>query len=201
MNGYQFVASLVQSLVSLAWPAALIFCVWLFRGKVIELLPHLQAKYKGLEFSFRLEKAEKETKALPATVGAEPELTPEEESRFEQIAKLSPRAAILEYRAELDQALREFAQAIGMTETSKPPLGRLISALRESGSIDIHTSKALDDLRVLGNAAAHGDYKEISEAEASRFGKLAERLIKQLRISTGAAATLGQPAPLPPSRD
>jgi Domain of unknown function (DUF4145) len=200
MDSYQFIASLFQSLVSLAWPAALVLCVWLFRAKLVELLPHLQAKYKGVEFSFRLDKAEKETKALPAPVGTEPELTPEEENRFEQIAKLSPRAAILEYRAELDQAVREFAQAVGMTETSKP-LGYLISALRENGLIDIHTSAALDDVRVLGNAAAHGDYKEISAAEASRFGELAERLIKQLRISTGAAATLGQPAPLPPSRD
>jgi hypothetical protein len=200
MDNYQFIASLVQSLVSLAWPAALVICVWLFRAKLVELLPHLQAKYKGVEFSFRLDKAEKETKALPPPVGSDSELTPEEENRFEQIAKLSPRAAILEYRAELDQAIREFAQAVGMTDTSKP-LGYLISAMRENGLIDVHTSAALDDVRVLGNAAAHGDYKEISAAEASRFGELAERLIKQLRISTGAAATLGKPAPLLPSRD
>ncbi len=201
MDGYQFAASLFQSLVSLAWPIAAVFCVWLFRDKLIQLLPLLRAKYGGLELSFRLEKAEMEARALPVAKEGAPTLTPEEESCFEQIAKLSPRAAILEYSAELDQAVREFAQSMGISDTSKP-LGYLIQALSENQLIDIHTSAALDDLRVLGNAAAHGSYPEpLSRDEASRFGKLAERLIKQLRISTAAAGTIGQPAPLPPSRE
>lgn len=32
MNGYQFIASIVQSLVSLAWPAALVFSVYKASG-------------------------------------------------------------------------------------------------------------------------------------------------------------------------
>jgi hypothetical protein len=153
-------------------------------------------KHKDWEASFRLATAEKEVEALALTTSAvkEPPPTPEEVEKFEQIAKVSPRAAILETRAELDQALREFAQAIGMKQTNRP-LGSLIRDLRTHESIDHRVSAILDDLRVLGNNAAHG-IDNFSFDEALRFRDIAERVMALLRVSTGAAATLGQPAPL-----
>lgn len=59
---------------------------------------------------FRLLEAEKEAKALlPPPVSDEPPPTPEELSRFDQIAKVSPRAAILEYRRDLaERIIRQF---------------------------------------------------------------------------------------------
>ena len=59
MDGYQFSAAIVQSIVSLAWPAAFIGAVWLFRGRLMELLPLLKLKHKETEISFRLEQAER----------------------------------------------------------------------------------------------------------------------------------------------
>ena len=93
MNGFGLIAAIVQSLASLAWPAALVAIVWLFRSRLEDLLPKLQARYKDLEISFRLEQAEKEAAALPPPPApANPDLkpTPEETSRFEQIAEISP---------------------------------------------------------------------------------------------------------------
>jgi hypothetical protein len=200
MNRFQFVAAIVQSIVSLAWPIAIFASIWLFRDKLKELLPLLRVKHKDLEMSFRLLEAEKEAKALPPTpVSDAPPPTPEELSRFDQIAKVSPRAAILEYRAELEQAVREFAQSVGMKET-KRPFTSLVRDLRKNELIDQHTSAILDDLRVLGNSAAHGVDEVFSLNEALRFRDLAERIIRQFHISTGAAAMLHQPAPLSPSR-
>jgi len=196
MDGYQFIASLVQSLMSLAWPAAVVICVWLFHDRLAALLPFLRVKHKDWEASFRLAKAEEEVEALPAPVGGEPPPTPEETKRFDQIARLSPRAAILEYRAELDQALREFAQSVGMD--AKRPFGSVVRDLRKHELIDQPTSAILDDLRVLGNSAAHGIDNDFSLDEAFRFRDIAERVISQLQISTAAAVTLGQPAPLGP---
>jgi Domain of unknown function (DUF4145) len=182
------------------WPAAVIVSVWLFREKLMSLLPLLRVKHKDWEASFRLGEAEREAQALPPPpVRNEPPPTPEELSRFGQIAKISPRAAILEYRAEMDQAVRDFAQSVGMTETTRP-LGILIRELRKHELIDQHTSAILDDLRAVGNSAAHGIDNEFSLSEALRFRDLAERMITQLRISTGAAAMLHQPAPLPVDR-
>ena len=107
MDGYQFSASLFQSLTSLAWPAALIVCVWLFRAQLAGLLPNLKVKHKDWEISFRLNEAEKAAANLPAASDSQepPPPTPEEKSRFYQIAKISPRAAILEMRATLDDGV------------------------------------------------------------------------------------------------
>jgi hypothetical protein len=44
MDGYQFIASFFQSLVSLAWPAALLIAVLLFRERLRSLLPLLRVK-------------------------------------------------------------------------------------------------------------------------------------------------------------
>jgi hypothetical protein len=55
MDWLQFISSIVQSLVSLAWPAAFVAAVWMFREKLIQLLPQLRAKYKDVEISFKLE--------------------------------------------------------------------------------------------------------------------------------------------------
>jgi hypothetical protein len=89
-------ASIIQSIASLAWPFALVVAVWLFREKIAELLPRFRAKYKDLEVSFRLDQAEKEAAGLPPAP-ASPEATPtqEEKNKFVQIAEISPRAAIL----------------------------------------------------------------------------------------------------------
>jgi hypothetical protein len=183
VNGYGLIASIIQSIAALAWPAAIVAIVWLFRGKLVNLLPLLQVKHKDWVVSFRLEQAEKEAAKLPPSPATpETELTPEEKSRFEQIAKLSPRGAILEVRAQLEEAVRSFAQESGVSNISPymsfPPLIRL---LRQQNLIDENTSALLDDLRAIGNAAAHNQ-SDPTEQDALQFQRLADRLIRQLSI-------------------
>jgi hypothetical protein len=194
MDGYQFIAAIFQSLVSLAWPAALVSCVWIFRHRLTALLPHLRVKHKDWEVSFRLNEAEKEAQSLPP-VAPDALATPEELSRFDQIAKVSPRAAILEYRAELEEAVREFARAVGMTE-AKRPFAYLLRELRKHEMMDSHTSAILDDLRSVGNSAAHRTDNQFSVEEAVRFRDLAERVMNQFRITTAAANATFNPAVL-----
>jgi hypothetical protein len=199
MDGYQFLASVLQSLVSLAWPAALFACVWIFREKLNALLPMLRMKYKDFDLSFyRWESAEREAAKLtasPETPEAQP--TPEETNRFEQIAKLSPRAALLEMRVNLEEEVRSFAQAMGM-RTASPYVNyaSLIRNLRQNDLIDANTSALLDDLRAIGNAAAHNQ-SDPTEQDALRFRDIAERLIWQLEIGT-AASKMPPPGPIPP---
>ncbi|WP_407116170.1 DUF4145 domain-containing protein [Bradyrhizobium sp. LMG 9283] len=185
MDGYQFIAAIFQSLVSLAWPAAFVIAVALFRDRLSQLLPLLRLKHKDTEVSFRLEQAEQEVKALPAPPAA-PALnpTPEELSRFETVAEHSPRAAILEKRADLEQAVRTIAEQRVMETAAKPSRLTFLSSvrlLRNSGFLDEKTSALLDDLRVVGNRAAHGT-GEITKEEALRFGKLADSIIKYLEV-------------------
>jgi hypothetical protein len=198
MDGYQFIASLLQSLVSLAWPLAVVISVWLFREKLNALLPLLRMKYKDFDVSFRWESAEKEAAKLPVRLDApEAKPTPEEKTKFEQIAKLSPRAALLEMRVNLEEAVRSFAQAIGMPSTGPyMNYAPLIRTLRQNSLIDANTSALLDDLRAIGNAAAHNQ-SDPTEQDALRFRDMAERLIWQLEIGAGAAR-MPPPGPIPP---
>src|SRR5690242_6670782 len=181
MDGYQFAASVIQSLVSLGWPIALVVCVWLFRAQLASLLPNLRLKHKDWEISFRLNEAEKAAANLPpASSSLEAPPTPEEKNRFQKLAKLSPRAAILETRATLEDAVRSFASAIGMPNLS-PYINyaSLIRNLRKNDLIDSNASALLDDLRAIGNAAAHNQ-SDPTEQDAIRFAELAERLIRQI---------------------
>jgi hypothetical protein len=188
LDGYQLIAALFQSLVSLAWPAAVFGSVWLFRDKLRTLLPLLRMKYKDFDVSFRLEQAEKEAAQIPKPPPS-PDLepTPEEKSRFEKIAEHSPRAAILEKRAELEQVLRSVAEPY-LTATSPRSwktlaLGSTIRILRKHGVLDERTSALLDDLRAVGNRAAHSaDDSEFTFAEAIQFGKLTDEAISLVRM-------------------
>jgi hypothetical protein len=188
MDGYQFSAAIFSSLVSLAWPAALVICVLLFRERLRTLLPFLRLKHKDTEISFRLDQAEKESAQIDLQPTPELEPTPEEKSRFEKVVEHSPRAAILEKRAELEQVMRAIAEPYwqGTTTTSSPrsmSLTTSIRILRKQGVIDERTSALLDDLRTIGNQAAHSsDGSEFTKEEALRFGKLADSAIAYVKL-------------------
>jgi hypothetical protein len=191
MDGYQFIASLVQSVVSLAWPAALVVAVWLFREKITALLPLLRFKYKDLDVSFRLDQAEKEANALKPAEGADvAPPTPEETDKFQRLVKLSPRSAVLERSLELESALEAFATEVGIPANQYRGMLALTRELRKYQLIDHATSALLDDLRAIRNSAAHSGTAEISEQDALRFGELANKAIFQIRIAANAAEML-----------
>jgi hypothetical protein len=199
MDGYQFIATLFQSVASLAWPVAALSAVYVFRKELRGLLPQLRVKHKDWEASFsRLDQAEREAARLPEAA-EQPPPTPEETSKFEQIAEVSPRAAILELRAELEEAVKSFAEAVGMLKGGAPRgLLALTRELRKNELIDSATSALLDDLRVIGNTAAHNADSTITKEDAIRFRNLAERIVGQFSIATGAAIMNRRPAPIPP---
>jgi hypothetical protein len=172
-------------LVSLAWPAAFVVAVWLFRDKLIELMPLLRFKYKDFDVSFRLDQAEKDAEQLPpAETASLP--TPEESSRFEQIARVSPRAAILEMRSDLEEAL------VGPYRSSDPENAYrnasfqvMIRNLRRAQVIDERTFGVLDDLRAIGNRAAHASSADtFTYEDAMRFRTLVQLVLDRLPPKT-----------------
>jgi hypothetical protein len=186
MDGYQLTAALVQSVVSLAWPAAVFGAILIFRQKLAELLPALTMKFKDFEFSFRLAQAEKDAASLPEKVqepGVQP--TPEEKSKFEKVAELSPRAAILEVRAEIEEAVRALAQSAGLLTSKVQSVLGLTRLLRNKDVIDPQVSGLLDDLRVMGNYAAHNPQAPYTKADALKFRELADQVISELEFQNG----------------
>lgn len=185
MDGYEFIASLFSSLVSLAWPAAFVVAVALFRGKLLELLPALRVRRGEWEASFQLDQAEKEAAQLPPPPpGAEPQ-TPsaEESSKFDRLVAISPRAAILDLRSSIEESIRGIADA---RSPGKPYRGMwtTIRELKNIDAIDNNTFALLDDLRVIGNAAAHPSTStSFTEEDAYRFRRLADQIIPRLQLA------------------
>ncbi len=183
MDILQFIASIVSSLVALAWPAAFAFAVWLFREKIDELLPHFHVKHSDWEASFRLDQAEKEAQDLPPVPDDPAALpTPEEEERFSQLAKLSPRSAIIELRIGVERALGDLMERRDHSAAGKKhSILAMTRLLRSDGVIDHPTSAMIDDLRVVGNTAVHERSGGLmSERDALRYRKLANEIIGRL---------------------
>ena len=109
----------------------------LFRKKLLTLLPLLKLSKGDFEayFEERLEKAEDEARQLaPGPKEVPP--TPEETQRFEEIARLSPRAAILELRAKLDSSLQRACGANRHSTWERGSPTVLIRELRSKETID-----------------------------------------------------------------
>jgi hypothetical protein len=186
MDGYQLTAVIFQSIAAFAWPIALLIVAAMFRTKLAELLPNLRGKYKDVEFWFQFwfQKAEAEAKALtpsPQKFDLAPAEVVEQLERFDQIAKISPQAAMLELRALLDERLRSLAEAHGIEKGGRPPsmLGA-IRGLQSRGVIDQPTAALLQDLRSMGNTAAHAT-DAFSLSDAIRYRRLVEQVLPQLR--------------------
>ena len=185
MDWLAFIASVIGSLVKLAWPAALFGAVWIFRDKIGELLPLLRFKYKDFDVSFRFKEAEREASELPVLENEQAPPTPEEKSKFERLAEISPRAAIVESRAEIEAALRDLIDSKGVAQAtstiSRPmALGQLIRLARSEKIIDPQTSALLDDLRVIANKAAHDTVAIFTSDEALRFRDLVSKANNQI---------------------
>jgi hypothetical protein len=200
MDGFTFTVELVKAITSMiaafAWPIGLLAVVLLFRKRLNELLPLLILKYKDVQLSFGLDKAEADAKRIP--LPPEPELLPapdvEEKSRREALAKLAPRAAIMQARADIDTAVNSFAAAVGLSK-GRTTVSKTVSELDRNKLIDKATVDLLNELRQIGNAAAH-NMSEPTESEALRYQELAYRLVRQFEIATGAA-NMSPPGPIP----
>jgi hypothetical protein len=190
LDNYTFTIELVKAITSMlasfAMPVALIVSVWLFKEKLGMLLLLFRVRHRDWEASFRWDKAEAEATKLPATPSdPESEPTPEEKSRFEQLASAAPREAVLEVGAQLEEAVRAYASAKGFANYSRR-YALLVRLLRSNRLIDANTSALLDDLQHIGYAAAR-NLSAPTEAEAMRYKILADQLIRHFDGLTGVA--------------
>jgi len=186
MTWLQFWASLVQSL---AWPTAVVLCVWIFKERLQSLLPLLRLRYKELDVSFRLEKAEQDAAALPPPPQeppgrALPPPTVEEQQRHNELAELHPVGAIAETSLEVEGAMRHLAEAAKLDLPPHSSMLNYVRLLRHRKIIDSKTAALADDLRVIRNNAMHQVGSPITTDDAKRYRALAEEVIKRLQILT-----------------
>jgi hypothetical protein len=178
---WDFVASIVGSV---AWPAAVFGSVLLFRKELIPLLPLLTVKHKDTELSFRLDQAEKEAAQLPAPPPDAVPLPPPpgEPDKGSLLAELDPRAAMMEARSELEQALRETAVRFGLDQ----PLTRSIVFITKELRRQLPPSLGplIEDLRAIGTNAAHNrDATPVTTHDAKSFRQLTDKAIVALHAA------------------
>lgn len=171
-----FIASIVGSV---AWPAAIAFVVWLFRQEIVRLLPFLHVKGGDLEVSFRLAEAEKTAASLPTPQEPPQPETPVEKTQFAQLFEMSPSAAMVEIRKELEIAMRATGERAGIPDLRYSTSRNLLRALVKTGLLDASTTALIDDLLVIGNQAAHENV-DITLSEALQYRSLADRVISVL---------------------
>jgi hypothetical protein len=180
-----FLASLVGSL---AWPTAILILAWWFRHELKPLLRRPIHRAKAgpveVEWEHRVEQARIELAASPEAVevsAAAVETGLRE--RLSPVADRSPRGAILEAFAAVEQTLRRTLEASGIrTDANRQSLRQLLEAAVASGAISEQTEHAIRGLIVLRNLAAHGS-NDIDPAKAEEFIALADGVIYALEAA------------------
>lgn len=187
MSALEFVAALVDSL---AWPVGAILLALIFRkslGRVIESLSSLRYKDFSADFEKQLSEIEEAEQQLPprTVTSLEPstEASKSLEDEIEQVAAISPAAAIPLAWALVEHALQRAVQRLSASEEFAPHNSALqnLRLLRHEHLIDEETSRVLDRMRTLRNIAVHDvrDHK-IPPSQAVEFSQLARRMVSRL---------------------
>ncbi|MDQ6876528.1 MAG: hypothetical protein M3082_02280 [Candidatus Dormibacteraeota bacterium] len=189
MNGWQFAASVIGSV---AWPTAVVLLVVLFRRSVRQLLTGDVKRWKagpsGLEVEFQesLSEIRQEVQKIPesgpegpAAPAASAEGANSLRQEMLEVAKRSPRAAVLESFDRLEALLRERLEASGLETRRLPTLGApgLADLARLRGLIPPETETAVNGLTVLRNLAAHDRDSDLSYQKAVEFIDLVVALL------------------------
>lgn len=171
---------LVTLLTGIAWPVAVIWIAYMFKGELRSLLHRLsQLKYKDVEAKFETGLAEAEAKgasivqSTPA-LPARPEITSKLES-LRRIADVSPRAAIMEAWVLVEDAAGKsgFVQGAAIPRVN-PHL--FVEELVRRGKLPPGSDSLLDQMRKLRNQAAHLPDFGLNQDEADRYLQLAARM-------------------------
>lgn len=203
MNGLEFAARLIEAL---AWPSVAVGCVLILRRPLARLLmsdrvKRLKAGPSGIELEY-WDEAVKEAKgeldgdvqrqwvSIEAVVPEDDEIAGgpfREEMR--SLARISPRAAVLESFIRLEQLLRtELSETVSVS--SRPLSVRSLGHMaEEQGLLMPQERMVLEDLIPLRNAAAHSGADGLDEARAIEFSELVRQLMIAVLLARGVTGT------------
>ena len=177
MDTLTFISSLAQSL---GWPLAIIVGIVLLRRPLSELLPHL-SELKWKDFSLVFSKGVADAKAqLPSPENPKALQPPQsiESERLEQLALLSPRAAVMEAWVGLESAALSSLVSVGAISSSSGLRnhGRTAVALQSAGLLLPPEVIAFQELQHLRNQAAHAPEFALESSAVIEFVRVSEQL-------------------------
>lgn len=188
MSVLEFIVRLIEAV---AWPVAAAIIVFAFKGeiqKMLSLMRRFKAGPVEAEFEREVLEVKKEASESLTFEPNEVAIQDPESTRLIELARVSPRAAILEAWLKLEIVMRRaVVQGSGspIPDTSSPL--RLVKAVDRFELLRGDEVALLHDLRGLRNQAVHLTDAGLSLNAATAFIELARRLEKRLegRLTVG----------------
>ena len=196
MDGYQFTAALVASVVSLAWPIAAVVLGLIFRKPILALLDRItRVKAAGVELSVA-ERSAEAVEELPPAVGNLPvlpmfemvddpaidDMTEEAQADvLTSVTRITVDAIILRAWAKLEAALeRESPGPKSAGQSAMTSAEQLLRAGKAPSSV----VASVDQLRRIRNDVAHAR-TSVTMIDAMTFDNAVESVINVVRIANG----------------
>ncbi|QKT02808.1 hypothetical protein HUS23_02770 [Ectothiorhodospiraceae bacterium 2226] len=178
MDWLTFISQLVKSL---AWPIAVVVIAVVLReevGRLLSKITRIRHNDTEVEFRHELAAAKKEAeKVLPDYKN-----TTYLKSQSSQLAKLSPRGAIIEAWLSIEGALLKYAERHGIEVKKDKPftMRELHFHTLDYGSLGKGVFEMLGRLRRTRNEAVHLSDAQIDEDSAQEYVELASRVIQRI---------------------
>jgi hypothetical protein len=120
-----------------------------------------------------------------------PETVEERVSKYQQLAMLEPRAAILLPFADLDSVVRKRFQQLYPAESRTIGFRRMVDILHKDGRIDDGLARVMKSMSELRNSVAHSADQQVDVSTAITFVESIESLANYLQdvLSTDVSAS------------
>lgn len=178
MDWLTFISNLVESL---AWPTAVVIIAIVLREEVGRLLSKIsRIRHNDTEVEFRneLAAAKKEAeKTLPNYKSTILNMR-----QTSELARLSPRGAIIESWLKIEEALLKYAKRHGIQVNKNKPftIRELHFHTLDYGNVGKGVFEMLERLRRTRNEAVHLSDAQIEEELAAEYVELANRVIQRI---------------------
>jgi hypothetical protein len=192
MDIYTLISKIFESL---SWPVATIILALVLRGPIAKLLTTYRAlrfKYKDFEINLErsIENVSKQTNEIASVEKIV--LEAPKYSRQMELAKLSPRGAILESWLELEELIYDIGVEVKIAPTRpggiygkivKKPLHEVIDELQNMNILDSRLLALMKELQTSRNQAVHATDFDFNILTVERFIKSTQDLMSLIKQS------------------
>lgn len=164
---------------ALAWPLAIVIIAIMFRRPLVRIFQKIRKlSYGDTSIEFEIEKAEEQLQdAIPQQL---PEVDrPAIDTRFEQLLKISPEAAVTDAWKPIESELRRISDGLGYDEKRSLRALSVLSRLVQQNLIRPEVADLVNELRNIRNLAAHS--ADVSPDTALRFYDMSAKVLKELK--------------------
>jgi hypothetical protein len=169
----------IKILEIIIWPAVALVAMFLFKkdfGGVLKRLVKVETSAAKMMFNEELKEVEQNLSSAPSQ---ESEISSKWLSEMTQIAKLNPRAAIIEAWTAIEVACIELGMVSGTTMPRFSPKA-LEEFLYQIPDFDNEMIKRVMDLRRLRNRVTHGMDADFDFIDAEKYIELADKTVGAL---------------------